>query len=322
MVNGTHHRMRYPRRSMSRLLPAPLLLCLLALPHALSQLPGAAQPAAPPPVLTLRPVVREVQLDIIVTDAKGHPVKGLKPNDFTLLEDGAPQHFNHFEEHNTMTPEQVARLAPPEKLPPNTFTNYVSAINTNASTVILLDSLDTPIDAQHVPSCNQVVDFPEDRSARHTSIALFSLDTGDVTSSRASPPIPPSCWKPSRSKRDRAQALLAARAPITKAARQFRQDALTQRHAECSARYLAGFPGRKNLLSGSLAPSPAACTDDRTASAILSPDSLQLPRRHTPRLPIELTLSRIAVYPIDARGLASPTPPSDAAHSRGPIAAL
>lgn len=40
--------------------------------------------------------VNLVQVDAVVTDSKGHPVRGLEPNDFEILEDGKPETITHF----------------------------------------------------------------------------------------------------------------------------------------------------------------------------------------------------------------------------------
>jgi hypothetical protein len=107
---------------------------------------GAASQASPPQnasVTTLTATARLVLLDVVVTDAKGKPVKGMKASDFTLLEDGAAQALSSFQEHHAITPDEAAQAAAAVKLPPNHFTNYDPAPEESASTVILLDALDT-----------------------------------------------------------------------------------------------------------------------------------------------------------------------------------
>ncbi len=294
--------MRYPVPSMSARSLARLLPLLLAIPYALSQ-----QPSSQPPTLTLRPVVREVQLDILVTDSKGHPVKGLKPNEFTLLEDGAPQRFNHFEEHHAMTPDEVAKLAPPEKLPTNTFTNYIPAINTNASTVILLDALDTPIQAQMYIR-DQVIQYMKQVPAG-TSIAIFSLDTrmSLIQGFTSDPEVLLTAVKSHRDD-PKLPFLLDSHNEVY---RQFRLDSLTQ-GMQMLSRYLAGFPGRKNLIwfTGTV---PRTMYDTGGIGNPF-PDSSTFLDDYA-KTTDELTLSRVAVYPIDGRGLA--TDPAFSAANRG-----
>jgi hypothetical protein len=63
---------------------------------AFSQTP-AREP--PPQVHTLPPVKAElVQIDVVVTDRKGEPVRGLRPEDFEVLEDGKRQRVTHFKD--------------------------------------------------------------------------------------------------------------------------------------------------------------------------------------------------------------------------------
>ena len=94
---------------------------------------------------TIKSVSRLVVVDTIVTDSSGQPLRGLKAEDFTVVEDGKPQKLALFseEEPNTTT------LAAHPPLPPNVFTNRPEYSNpTGALTVILLDGLNTPTQDQ------------------------------------------------------------------------------------------------------------------------------------------------------------------------------
>lgn len=85
-------------------------------------------------------------MDVVATDSKGNAVHGLKSSDFALLEDKQPQAIRHFEEH-TAAPAD-APLPAQQKMPPNTFTNVVTAPEGSALNVIVLDSLNTPLETQ------------------------------------------------------------------------------------------------------------------------------------------------------------------------------
>src|ERR1700758_3879697 len=63
----------------------------------------AQQPSPPPkdPGLVLRATTRMALVDAIVLDKEGHPVKGLKSEDFTVTEDGVRQSIASFSEHNS-----------------------------------------------------------------------------------------------------------------------------------------------------------------------------------------------------------------------------
>ena len=97
---------------------------------------------------TLSITTREVLLDVVVTDKSGQPVRGLTSADFVLTEEGELQHLKHLEEHFPMSAEDLAKLKAAPQLPPNTFSNFTPVASTNASTVILLDALNTNIQAQ------------------------------------------------------------------------------------------------------------------------------------------------------------------------------
>ncbi len=244
--------------------------------------------------MTLRPTVREVLLDVVVTDSKGKPVKGLKQSDFTLLEDGAPQRFNHFEEHQAMTAAELAKAKPGLKMPPNTFTNFISAPNTNASTVILLDALDTPVSAQMYLR-GQVIDYMK-TVPPGTSIAIFSLDT-EMHLIQGFSSDPQVLLDAVKSKRDepKLSLLLGTRNEVS---RQFRQDILVS-GMQMLGRYLAGFPGRKNLIwfTGVV---PRTMYEYGIGNPFQDSSSFIDDIAQTTD---ELVLSRVAVYPVDARGL-------------------
>ena len=57
--------------------------------------PRQAQPQEP--VATFRSSVRAIQVDAVVTDADGNPVKGLTEDDFEIIEKGKPQAITTFE---------------------------------------------------------------------------------------------------------------------------------------------------------------------------------------------------------------------------------
>src|SRR5512144_12336 len=101
---------------MERKLLAPLVAFLAAFQIvSAQQQPSQPQPAAPPaggqatqpapgqpPDQQIRPpVIRRginfVRVDVIVTDAKGNPVVDLKPEDFEVYEDNAPQKVESFQ---------------------------------------------------------------------------------------------------------------------------------------------------------------------------------------------------------------------------------
>src|SRR5512140_3995704 len=94
--------------------PLALALLLLAGADALSaaQAPPVARPADVKPAdkaadkpAALTPAqtpsfpahVEQGVVDVVVTDKKGNPIRGLKREDMTVLEDGVPQQVTSFE---------------------------------------------------------------------------------------------------------------------------------------------------------------------------------------------------------------------------------
>lgn len=97
---------------------------------------------------TLRITSRAVLVDVTVTDRDGNPVTGLKDSAFTVFEDGKPQTITYFEEHNgALQAKQDQKLEFPS-LPPDVFTNFSPLAPPAAVNVLLLDSLNTPMEDQ------------------------------------------------------------------------------------------------------------------------------------------------------------------------------
>jgi hypothetical protein len=81
---------------------------LVALALAASPL-YAQQQSGTQPVPTLHSTARVVVLDVVVSDGKGNPAKGLTQSDFTLYEDGVPQTLYRI--HYRIDPSQLRLLA-------------------------------------------------------------------------------------------------------------------------------------------------------------------------------------------------------------------
>jgi VWFA-related protein len=187
-------------------------------------------------VYTLHTTTREVNLDVVVTDAAGHPVHGLTRDNFRVLDEGQPQTLRGFDEHRGST----VPAAPEFKLPPNTFTNYVPAGNPEASIVILFDSLDTPIDDQS-KAYVEVQDFLKDL-APGTSVAIFDLNermnlVQGFTTDRV---ILLNALKDKRAQ--------PKYSPLLGTGNETWRQQILNTGMLMLGRYLSGFPGRKNLI--------------------------------------------------------------------------
>ena len=89
-----------------------------------------------------------VQLNVAVTDSKGNYISGLKPDDFTILEDGIPEKMATFEEGNEVPirliengPNGPVPVQQPQKAEPATVAQAVpGSITTGANVFILFDT--------------------------------------------------------------------------------------------------------------------------------------------------------------------------------------
>jgi len=247
------------------------------------------------PAATITAVAREVQLDVVVVDAKGHPVTGLKKDDFVLTEDGEVQQVRGFEEHGPMTAADQAALNPMGKLPPNTFTNFTSATDTNALTVILIDALDAGLNAQRYLH-EQLIEYLKIVKPG-TPIAIFLLDTrmrliqGFTTD-------PQLLMEAVKSKR------CGVKLPYFPSSYgvvtwEFKRDVRTE-GMQVLGRYLAGFPGRKNLIwfTGYEPHKILFNTAANNAFPDFAPPDFNIDEYSD-----ALRLSKVSVYPVDAGGL-------------------
>ena len=277
-----------------------------------------------------------VLLNVVVTD-HDHPVHGLEQSRFHIFEDGHKQAITSFEEHQ---PAPAAAPAP-VALPPGTYTNipvYPAGAPLN---VLLLDGLNTPMAGQQevrrqmlqylakIPTGTPLALFT--LSSRLQMIAGFTTDVAHLADALQKAESQPSIVLNSQNGASlEASAAHLANSdgsdPATLAEvaimLQFAADlkvyetdqrvSLTLDALDRLARYLNAIPGRKNLIwfSGSF---PIALG---TNMEVQQPDPLKNLRtyaeatRETSGL---LAAARVAVYPVDARGL-MPLPTSEASY--------
>jgi VWFA-related protein len=106
-----------------------------------AQSASTSQQPTNPPALHASP--RSNALSVVVQDQGGHPVRGLKAQNFRVTESGVPQTIAHMEEHSS----QVSPLTAPSfpSLPPGTFTNYTPIARGETLNILLIDALNTPL---------------------------------------------------------------------------------------------------------------------------------------------------------------------------------
>jgi VWFA-related protein len=310
-----------------------------------AQTPRSTQIATPPAqnrpnnqtpaksTTTIRAQAKLVVVDVTVSDKNGNPLHDLKREDFTVLENSGPQTINAFEEHVALAASDAIKFPPLPPMPPGVFTNIPPAPINSAVNIMLIDSLNTPYEDQPYLRA-QLVNYIN-HAPPGTSIAIFTLTThltmlqgftSDmevlkriVTRQRgqASPLIARTQTGEDSTDIVAANGGGAAAATVAAfqsfqttlvAARTFQRVQITLDAFEELGRYLGNIPGRKNLVwfSGSF---PFNLESDTS----LSPNSANSfagsnNESQVRRIIALLAHGRVAVYPIDCRGVqASPT---------------
>ena len=123
-----------------RNLASALLAIVVAVAPSSASAQAGNNPTIQVPVPPLQINVRNVLVDVVVTDKKGVAVPNLHKEDFEVLENGKTQAIEYFEPH---FPSASAPAQPAPPLPPNTFTNVPAAPPNQAINILLMDALNT-----------------------------------------------------------------------------------------------------------------------------------------------------------------------------------
>ena len=149
-------------------------ICAFAAVFAMlaAQNTGLAQqsPDAQVPAPTFRVTTHMVLVDVVVTDKQGKAVLGLKPEDFSVEENGKAQKISTF-----VTPEQNGSPAPGPALPPGIYSNraqYRSPVG--PITVLLLDATNTQFKDQAYAR-RQMLRFVREQYKPGQRMAVFTL---------------------------------------------------------------------------------------------------------------------------------------------------
>ncbi len=299
--------------------------------------PTAATPAQNPtagaPPQTAAPVFHAntnlVVLDVVVTD-RGSAVHGIDRSRFHVFEDGKEQTITSFEEHR---PAPVpAQGNKPVALSPHTYSNAPLCPQATAFNVLLLDSLNTPVENQ-TDVRRQMIEFMG-KIAPGTSLAVFTLAsrlrmitgfttdvaqltkaledtkvtprTSDVTGAGLDPLTDGATAGLGGSSTDSSGpsgdwgSMLAQWAADTGAVQTDERVKITLDAFRQLALYLSGIPGRKNVIwfSGSfpIGLDPDVSERNDFDAARMYADVI----RETGEA---ITAARMAVYPVDGRGL-------------------
>jgi VWFA-related protein len=272
-------------------------------------------------VPTLKVDTRLTLVDVTVTDSKGHPIHGLTAADFTVKEDGRPQPIKNFEEFGKDKPKTGSTSGP--SLPPDVYSNQQSAQpQTQAVDILLFDQVSTGISRGLQPSPEAIKDAKEAATQylkeipAGTRTAVMTTDGSglhllqDFTTHRdlliaavnsiTFHIIPDAHWEP------------APGPPPCPTANFQSQQALNALNQ--TALFTSAIPGRKNLLF--FTPGVPWLTDYpyfAGISCFLIDYTSQLQQVYG-----KLTAARVALYPIDARGLYN-DPAEDASRGGRPV---
>ncbi len=121
--------------------------------------------------MTIRQTVRRVIVDVTVQDKNGKPVRGLKANDFSVMEDKQPQRVLSFDAYDFNKPS-ISRGPNAPPLPPNVFLDIPAVPERGPLYVILLDLVNTEIEDQ-MTGRQQVLKFV-DSKPDGTRFAVFA----------------------------------------------------------------------------------------------------------------------------------------------------
>lgn len=290
------------------------------------------------PVTTIKVKTRAVVVDVVVTDAKGHPIKGLRQQDFQVMEDAKPQDVRSFWESSDADGARVsgAQVGSTAKPVSNVFNNQTQAPESGAVTMVLLDLLNTPaadqqyarqelikvLKAKTGKSQFALCALSSDQAAYLRLIQGFTPDEdvllAAVTGKKGMPHL--ARWQAAATGADNAvntvgelaksgatsgwQGLLHGLEQLQAQGQATDTDArvgITTDALVQLARYLSGIPGRKNLvwLSGSF---PISFSPGAAYAASSGNRSYMNKVKQATNL---LAEAQVAVYPVDVRSMLS-----------------
>lgn len=260
---------------ITRSFPASVLALLVL---SASPWPACAQ-AGPQSGYRLQANSRVVLMDVTVTDKRGNPVRGLKVSDFRIFDNNKPQKIASFEENSERDTVPGVQAVPALGVYSNDYVVHPPRV----LNIVLLDLTNISIEDQMYLNyqLGKLFDAlrPDEPVAIYARTAGASILLQSFTS-------------------DRALLRAAIKRVIPRFPppdREYLSDFQTLRQIEL---YLQQIPGRKNVLwfSG--------------GSTLFLPDAAPLSTLNGWRdVYDELESQRIAIYPIDARGLTTAVPP-------------
>jgi len=306
------------------LFPVMAACCYAAGPVVQTTVPGEQGPV---PVFTTH--AHAVVVDVVVTKGD-EAVTGLHKQDFQVLEDGKPVPIDFFEEHTAKTLPPGALSAMP-KMPANVYTNVPPAPESDSVNVLLLDTLNTDRQDQSYVR-RQIMDFLKNMQpgvrvavfvlgSKLRMVQGFTTDSSvlrDALNDKKNGVSMEAETSVTRSLQDKfddvedkgrlaamwqspaGQEALATLQANTASYQADQRVAMTLEALNYMARYLAGVPGRKNLIwfSTSFPITVFPSTKEKQTFGQLREYSAAV--KETADL---LTVSKVAVYPVGAEGM-------------------
>jgi VWFA-related protein len=295
-----------------------VLLVLCALLHGQTAQPGKNTGRV------FKTGTRIVVLDVVVTGKNHRPLTGLHQQDFQVAEDGHPQTIHYFEEHSGAQPVQASV----QDLPPNVFTNIPRVKLGDSVTVVVIDSLNTPLDDQRRVQAQVLKYLKKPQPGR--KIAIFTLGTQlrliqsftddpallaaalnqgrKGSAAQASPLLETtaeiaSTQETAAAMREYAAEAAAAMEQFAAEQNSIRTDVrikVTLSALQQLASYLSAFPGRKNVIWFSGGFPVAILPDPGAVQPFGAQSDNQGPVRKTDAL---LASAQVAIYPVGAEGV-------------------
>jgi VWFA-related protein len=278
---------------------------------------------------TLHARAQLVAVDVVVTDRNGNVVHNLPESEFSVFEDKAPQTIKSFDEHDGSEASAIPAATP------DVFSNAPLLPGSSPVDVLLLDSLNTPSESQSFLR-DQLVGYV-DHAKPGMRLAIFVLNTRlrmlqGLTSDplllkaalirqgvKFSPLLQRDLNDSAVHEASRMMTDIITSSPMeNKLVEQVQSMILDTNARETSektvmrvqltlgaldeiSRYLAGIPGRKNLIWFSGAFPTTIMRDAQTTGNVFAGNAnMQDEVNKTLAL---LARSRVAISPVDARGL-------------------
>jgi VWFA-related protein len=280
----------------------------------------------PAPVIKVR--ARAVIVDVVVTRENGDAVTALHKEDFKVREEGKEQPIDFFEEHTAKT-LPPGDLPPMPKMPPNVYTNVPPVPESDSVNILLLDSLNTPVEDQSYVH-KQILDFLKTmQPGTRTAIFLlgsklrfvqgFTTDTSLLSAALNDKKNAPEKEILLRTRAENGEIVreltsmttinghpTAATAAVMDANDESAQYQYSQRVSmtlealDYLARYLGGVPGRKNLIWFA---SSFPVTVFPNHGQMVTLNNLHVAADDIKKTADLLTVSKVAVYPVGAQGM-------------------